>query len=434
VNKRAKELPKPKERRPDRLFYATLKDSETQRVVARKVLCELYLPDSYRAKPELIFHPRQLQLSAFEFVPAVSLDGVSRNSRFEIKADEVWHEGATSGSQDGISFLHPSTGRASTLEITYLRGRRKSKYVKGGVFWLTECQLFNTASTITRSYTGRVQVKQIVKPKFTLNGSVKVAFRKHYVRDRDQRNKELVQLVGELKPTSQLAVNSLENAVADLDDMLLLASLAARHRCVCTGWSFHDDNGNITSHYRRDLVLPSEERRNLDDCLIRIQDFMGYLRKTYKYLKSTPHPELIKNAIYALTYEGGTIDNHFLKLFAGLESVLLHVERINGSQHRHLSDKLRFFQQSYHVDLADLWPLLDKTGGTSLAQIRNRLIHGEYLSEKSLQALMFADQNLRWTLERMLLAVLGWPVSKSNVSKFLVNFTAYRWASMRSKI
>ena len=173
----------------------------------------------------------------------------------------------------------------------------------------------------------------------------------------------------------------------------------------------------------------------MDDCLIRMRPFMKYLRTAYLSFRRTSHQELIRNAIFALTSEGGSLDNQFLRLFAGLESVLLHVERVHGRAHPKLRQKFVFFQGIYKVDLSDLWPLLDSSSGTSLAQIRNRSIHGEYLSETSYRALTYAAHNLRWTLERMLLSVLRWPVGNSNVSmSFLPHLTTYRWRPMRSKI
>jgi hypothetical protein len=54
----AKEKPvliaKSRDRMPDHLFYATLRDLETKNVVARKVLCEIYIPDSHRGEKNWI--------------------------------------------------------------------------------------------------------------------------------------------------------------------------------------------------------------------------------------------------------------------------------------------------------------------------------------------------------------------------------------------
>jgi hypothetical protein len=428
-------IAKSRDRMPDHLLYATLRDFETKKVVARRVLCEIYTPDSHRGEIEIIFHPRAEQIPALQFFPAVSLYGRSRAARFVLRSDEIWHEGETTGSQNGISFMYPCKGRASNLEIRHLFGQSKSNRLKMGTFWLTECPLINTATTILHSYTGSVRAKQVVKPTFTLRAGVRLAFRKHFGNDRDTRQR-MAQLVAEFRPKAQLPLKSIQTVIADLDDMLLLVSFAARRRCICTGWSYSDEKGNVTKLYRRSFALPSESRFEIDSCLISIRSMMKFLRTAYRSFGHTSHQELIRNAIFALTSEEGTLDNQFLRFFAGLESVLLHAERVHHRLGQStLRQKLAFFQSIYSVDLSDLWPLLDSSSGASLAQIRNRSIHGEYLTETSYRALTYAAQNLRWTLERMLLSVFGWAVGNSKVSRsFLPHLTTYRWQPVQSKI
>lgn len=276
--------------------------------------------------------------------------------------------------------MHPCKGRATNLEIRHLLGKSKSNTLKMGTFWLTECPLINTATTIMESYTGSVRVKQIVKPTFTLRSGVRLAFRKHFGNDKDTQQR-MAQLVAEFRPKTSLSMKALQTVTADLDDMLLLVSFAARRRCICTGWSFSDEKGNSAQFYRRGFALPTESRLDIDDCLISIRPFMKFLRTAYRNFGRTSHQEQIRNAIFALTSESGTLDNQFLRFFAGLESVFLHVERVHHRLGRsQLHQKLAFFQSVYSIDLSDLWPLLDSSSGKSLAQIRNRSIHSEYLT------------------------------------------------------
>jgi hypothetical protein len=321
-------IAKSRNRMPNHLFYANLRHLENKSVVARRVLCELYLPDSHRGEVEVIFHPTPEQIPVFQFVPAVSLYARSRPGRFVLRSDEIWREGDRTGMQDGISFMYACKGRASNLEIRNLLGQSKSTVLRTGTFWLTECPLINTAMTLMHSYTGSVRAKQVVKPTFTLRTGVRLAFRKHFGDDRDS-GKKLAQLVAEFRPKTRLSVKSLQTVTDDLDDLLLLVSFAARRRCICTGWSYSDEKGNLARFYRRNFVLPPDSRLNIDDCLISIRTLMKFLRTTYKNFGRTSHQELIRNAIFALTSEGGTLDNQFLRFFAGLESVLLHVQRVH---------------------------------------------------------------------------------------------------------
>ena len=125
-------IAKSRDRTPDHLFHATLRDSETKTVIARRVLCEIYIPDSHRGKVDIVFHPTPNQIPALQFVPAVSLYGRSRAGRFVVKSHEIWHEGATTGVQDGISFMYSCAGSASTLEITNLRRKIEKRHIDSG--------------------------------------------------------------------------------------------------------------------------------------------------------------------------------------------------------------------------------------------------------------------------------------------------------------
>src|SRR5207249_8471126 len=91
----------------------------------------------HRGEIEIIFHPTAEQIPAFQFVPAVSLYARSQPARFVLRSDEIWHEGAQTGMQDGISFMYSCKGRASNLEIRNLLGQSKSNTLKAGTFWLT---------------------------------------------------------------------------------------------------------------------------------------------------------------------------------------------------------------------------------------------------------------------------------------------------------
>ena len=82
------------------------------------------------------------------------------------------------------------------------------------------------------------------------------------------------------------------------------------------------------------------------------------------------------------------------------------------------------FCEQYAVNLDDLWPVCDSKDGISLSDIRNKLIHGETFAKTNAEflPLIIAESHLKWTVERMLLSVLGWPVKKSAVN---LNHTTY---------
>ena len=68
------------------------------------------------------------------------------------------------------------------------------------------------------------------------------------------------------------------------------------------------------------------------------------------------------------------------------------------------------------VDLADLWPLLGRREDWPLLEIRHRLVHGDPFGSRPADALACARQHLSWTVERMLLAALEWPVARSGAA------------------
>lgn len=352
-------------------------------------------------------------------------------------AQELWHNGMISGIQDGIHYTHPVKATIPTVEIRRLSERR-GRAIRRGLFQITECPLINTASSSLRLRSGAVRVKQIVTPRFTLASGARLTFRKHAIRDRAAgQSTELRELVAEFKPTAFVDATGFSGLVEDLDNFLLLTSLAMRRRVMCTGWLYEDEAGGLTQFYRRNLAVPHQEPINIDDCMISINQFPKYMRKVYRSFSRSNQRDLLKTAIYSAANVTGTLESRYLGIFSGIESALLHVARCNGrsGRARKLKDSFDFFQHLYDLDISDLWPLTDESGGTTLTQIRNHLIHGEYIEERSIRALSYAVDNAQWTLERVLLTILGWTVPRSLVSRsYLANFTSHEWASMRSLI
>ncbi len=77
----------------------------------------------------------------------------------------------------------------------------------------------------------------------------------------------------------------------------------------------------------------------------------------------------------------------------------------------------------YSVDLQGFWPVTGNAKGWSLSIIRNKLVHGEHFNPAQIHALMAAHEHLRWIVERLILAILGWDVAKSSVN---TNYLAQR--------
>jgi hypothetical protein len=91
------------------------------------------------------------------------------------------------------------------------------------------------------------------------------------------------------------------------------------------------------------------------------------------------------------------------------------------------------FLTKYGNHFDDLWPLLWDAAGPSLSDLRNAVAHGDTFTEADFLGLSYAVQNLEWTLERMLLLILGWPTSESHVSlRSLQRYFAYQWKPVQT--
>lgn len=96
------------------------------------------------------------------------------------------------------------------------------------------------------------------------------------------------------------------------------------------------------------------------------------------------------------------------------------------------------FRESYQIDINDLWPLIgtSKEAPVSLSMIRNRIIHGERFEHKEYEALVFANINLRWILERCILRILDWDIEKSKIHPFYLKseFAHSRWQEFSTRL
>jgi hypothetical protein len=80
-------------------------------------------------------------------------------------------------------------------------------------------------------------------------------------------------------------------------------------------------------------------------------------------------------------------------------------------------------KHGFHDD--DLWPIIGSSRGLSLANIRNRIVHGALFTPPQEEALFRALIHLRWCVERMILAFLEWPLERSLVGRFLAHMAPY---------
>ena len=117
----------------------------------------------------------------------------------------------------------------------------------------------------------------------------------------------------------------------------------------------------------------------------------------------------------------------------GVQSALRFA--VSPPEKANIGDLYREFQKQFTIDLSDLWPLHDKSSGVSLSAIRNAAVHGDVFTERDWIALSYAEEHLRWTLERILLVSLGWGIKLSSVSpEKLRSYCAYDWKGQQQSL
>lgn len=255
--------------------------------------------------------------------------------------------------------------------------------------------------------------------------------------------------------------SKIDETLRHLDDYLLLASFAARKRCVCLSWEAWTEK-TFKRFYRKRYVPSSFRRGEREDWLIGTFLFKEFMDVAYSNFIKADGQNLLRRAInytLPLPQENRTVESSFVTLYSALETTVLYFRRnqrletilpegewkaIDKSLRGWLktnkslktrkdvrqliyeklpelnrvsfSSAFKNFCAHYGVDLHDLWDVVGRRRGVPLSEIRNKLVHGDDFSHDQYGALISATDHLRWTVERMILAVLGWNPTRSEVS------------------
>jgi hypothetical protein len=455
------------EREEDYFFDATIK-SDT--IIVEGVRCKLYLPPTHIGPISLVFHVTDEQARLLEGVGwKYSVHGELHHDVDQVTtfhAEQVLNRGLSSKYTAGIS-ENSFAGEPIFLEVT--EGFRSSECPQAeceinGNFWLTPNQLLSPSQRVVKSYTGNINVKTDWILGFTLQNDVGLTFTNHYRYQEDDAGTltSFHELVAEFESKSKTIGYAEVRGpiVRELEDLLTLASFAARRGCVWMGYAVTSAKG-YTRYYRRDVSIPAPKKR-WGDTLIAKKDIKDFLDLTCRKLVEVGRNDLLIKAInFATPKEGQVFEGAFMALYSALETLVLYFRRGHNLEmifsddkdawrrleadlrlwlrrHPQLKDdkskrtllyenlpaltRVSFrnafqkFCEFYSVKLDDLWPVVESADGWSLAIIRNRLVHGEYFNRQQQKALVSAGEHLRWTVERMILSIFGWDVSRSMVS------------------
>lgn len=249
-----------------------------------------------------------------------------------------------------------------------------------------------------------------------------------------------------------------------VDNVLLYLSFGSRQRTTWEKWSAIINNEYI-EYFRNNVSIPT---LNDEEPLIDKGSLQEFLTHCLHFSNQKENLDLYLPIVYLIGTgrQGKTIESQFLSLFMSLEALLdLYGEKNN--KNKHLTDKTtpkwedfysciekaindipdmknglkgifikkiaslnkiskrslyKDFCQEYTINNSDLWPIYGNNK-FDLDKIRNDLVHGRRTQYESI--LDIATENLRWIIERCILAVLGWK-GETDVNKdSLWRYTAY---------
>jgi len=226
-----------------------------------------------------------------------------------------------------------------------------------------------------------------------------------------------------------------ETSKRDVDGLLILASLASRERSVCWHWSENENLNEQQRQWRFGLgKFPRRPDREEPLILRDAVHFNDFLLNASKKYFSSPKCDLIDSAVYALLARDLTLEVRIIRLLTGVQSAL-RFALPSCKPRSTIAELFSDFENQNAIDLSDLWPLNGKKSDKSLSAIRNAAVHGDVFTASDWKALSFAAENLQWTLERILLASLGWDIGISNVSSAkLQSYCAHQWKQQQQSL
>lgn len=446
----------------------------TDKISVKRVLCEVYLPKRRNGKIEVKLYLTDEQAGKlddlFEFSLKGEIKGFSSEVEAAITADKMYR--LTKGQLHWSPTLIDETilvCKPFDLKVTRLFPHDREEAINDKIiFWISHSNFLSPLELRELSYTGKVNLKTSNQVKVILENNIPLTFRNNYndYINSDGENVTYKELVAET--TSRKTLFD-ENQIGGdiikcLDDFLTLVSFAERRRLICIGWDFYNTNSH-SSFYRRNVAIPEPEKDLSDSkSLIEGFDVHDFIRKTYKTFSKIDQRDLIRQAMQCVVASlEAPIESSFQTLFAALETLMKSFKinrdfetilptkewenfasdlKIWIGQHKLLtgdkSDKkkdmifgkirelnrcsfshvFKSLCKDYKIDLRDLWPMIGNSNDrSSLAGIRNRLVHGEYFNLVQLHSMFVASEHLRWVVERILLSFLDWPTSHSHVNR-----------------
>ncbi len=446
------------------------KDAPHEPLVLESVRCKVYLPERVTDPISLVFQLDSEQYRILEGATLwrFSIEGKENHGpgyRTRISAKNVYHVNwtATYSSSELVEAILIAELVDLKRERFWLRDTSVESVQTHGRYWLTPNRMLFPEQSVIPSHTGEVKVKTLWKVSVTIEG-VRLTFAKRYrYRDTDGETASWSELVAEYELSGKAQTfEEGHQFLNELDDLLRLSSLAARHSCVCLGFDIATTEGYNVDFYRRNLSIPALKNNRYDE-LINKPNIRRFMTACYRKFVKLGRDDLIRQAInYTIAAkQERTVESSFIGLYQALETLVMYYRKkaqlemvfsededwkqfrkgfkeflkqhpltkgdkkrtrrlstnVSGLNRVALAEAFNEFCKFYKVDLTDLWPVLGLEKEWPLNSIRNKLVHGEYFNSAQRRSIRTALSHLQWTVERFLLAILGWDISKSNVDR-----------------
>jgi len=347
-----------------------------------------------------------------------------------------------------------------------------------GHFYINLLASLSPNKVFDRKPSGIVKVSEYTTHKFNLDENFVISFDTKYFYDQEKQTKEQIENICYFSNIAEFNfngnLNDIEHYSKLLNDFLMLMSFGIRKRVVHTGWVVNN-NKKFILKLKRDIIVPEYKGENLlPNYLIEPNELNNFIRSSYKIFRELNHQDIIRRAIFPLLTEAKiSTESQFLILFSCLESILSYHKKnkqfeniieeedfksirgliqgelkdlFSNCSKNNISEKqveilkkydsnkramvyqkiselnrpsfkmiLDDFCNEYSLDLKDLWSITESNQGISLTQIRNKLIHGDALNFNQHKSLIIAYEHLKTVVERMILKILEWDISKTRV-------------------
>lgn len=434
----------------------------------KNVPCRIFLPERIQEKPYVILKPSKED--AYKIMAShkgrlfAIVCGFDEKKELTIEAPKVYFSGSTVRQWGDDISESTVPGEPQDLHIIHhLKDSNDSQQTQLE-FWISPNRLLSPFMSSSSSYTGDLKYDRMHNVEFVIKNEIKLVFDKHFRSKRDE-NGDFIQWAflvacADLRIPATDVETLKKEILPDIDDFLLIASFADRQRTACLGWTATDKN-SCTTFYRGNYVFPqADEDDDIDKGVIDIKDFEEFIQVCYSEFLKFGNKLALRNALHSvLPLQSRTVETSFLKVFAGLETLLLDFRKRDGlefvlqknewsslkkylqqcirnstdpkigteqraSIYRKLDELNRVslreafdqFCKQYSIDLSDLWPVFGHDGLAGLADIRNKLIHGDPLPHDMFGALIVANEHLKYVVERVVVMVLRWNLDKTKIN------------------